>query len=57
MKKQEESNKDTLSGNDLQKGIKTFEEHKHPHKALQTPEGKNNGAEPKVFRNTRKAHT
>jgi hypothetical protein len=49
--------KDLLSQKDLKAGIKTFEQTDKPHAALETPEGKNNGAEPSVFQNQRKAHT
>lgn len=50
-------NKDQLSQQDLQAGVKTYEKTDQPHAALETPEGKNNGAEPAVFRNQRKAQT
>jgi hypothetical protein len=49
--------KSHLSQEDLQAGIKTFEQAEEPHAALETPEGKNNGAEPGVYRNQRKART
>jgi septum formation inhibitor-activating ATPase MinD len=48
--------KDHLSQEDLKAGIKTFEQTDKPHPALETPEGKNNGAEPAVYQNQRKAH-
>jgi hypothetical protein len=51
------SDKDVLSQKDLKSGIKTFEESDKPHPALETADGKNNGAEPAVFRNQRKART
>jgi hypothetical protein len=55
--KQEVSDKDVLSQQDLKSGAKTFAENDQPHAALETPDGKNNGAEPAVFRNQRKART
>jgi len=51
------NDKDHLSQKDLQAGIKTFEKTDEPHPALETPEGKNNGAEPSVYQNQRKAQT
>lgn len=42
--------RDELSQADIVKGIKTFEERLVPHAALETPEGKNNGAKPAAFR-------
>ena len=58
MKDQREKteDKDHLSQEDLKAGIKTFEETDKPHAALETPEGKNNGAEPAVYQNQRKSH-
>lgn len=49
--------KDHLSQEEIQSDIKTFEETKKPHAALETPDGKNNGAEPSVYQNQRKSHT
>jgi hypothetical protein len=46
-----------LSQEDLQAGIKTFEKTDDSHATLETPEGKNNSAEPAVYRNHRKART
>jgi hypothetical protein len=43
--------KDHLSQKDLKAGIKTYEKTDEPHAALETPEGKNNGAEPTVYQN------
>jgi septum formation inhibitor-activating ATPase MinD len=59
MKDQREKteDKDHLSQEDLKAGIKTFEETDKPHAALETPEGKNNGAEPAVYQNQRKVRT
>jgi hypothetical protein len=51
------SDKDQLSQKDLQAGVKTYEKTNRPHAALETPEGKNNGAEPAVYQNQRKAQT
>jgi len=44
-----ETDKDALSQDKLQHEVKTFEETDKPHAALETPEGKNNGAEPSVL--------
>ena len=41
--------KDTLSQNDIAEGVKTFEPEQEEHKALETKEGKNNGAIPAAF--------
>jgi hypothetical protein len=49
--------KDTLSQADLQEGINTVAETGKPHAALETADGKNNGAEPAVYQNQRKART
>lgn len=49
--------KDTLSQADIKEGIDTVSEDNQPHMALETPDGKNNGAEPAVFENQRKAQT
>ncbi|WP_419700939.1 hypothetical protein [Mucilaginibacter sp. NFX135] len=49
--------KDILSQSDVNKGINTINSTDKPHAALETPEGKNNGAEPAIFKNQRKAHT
>lgn len=51
------ADKDTLSQADMTRGIGTVSEDNRPHAALETPDGKNNGAEPSVFENQRKAHT
>jgi hypothetical protein len=51
------ADKDTLSQDDLKKDIKTFEDNDKPHAALETPDGKNNGAEPAVFQHQRKSQT
>ena len=49
--------KDLLSQQDLIAGASTFSFGGQPHAALETPDGKNNGAEPAVFKNQRKAQT
>jgi septum formation inhibitor-activating ATPase MinD len=49
--------KNQLSHEDLKAGIKTFEKTDEQHAALETPEGKNNGAEPAIYQNQRKAQT
>jgi hypothetical protein len=56
-KDEKKGDKDHLSQDDLKAGIKTFEQTNKPHAALETPEGKNNGAEPVVYQNQRKAKT
>jgi hypothetical protein len=56
-KTEKPTDKDHLSQDDLKADIKTFEETGKPHAALETPEGKNNGAEPAVYQNERKART
>lgn len=53
----ETGDKDQLSQEDLKAGVKTFEQTDQPHAALETAEGKNNGAEPAVYQNQRKAQT
>jgi hypothetical protein len=52
-----ESTKDTLSQADLKKNVRTYAETKKPHAPLETPEGKNNGAEPAVYRDQQKSRT
>jgi len=49
--------KDTLSQDDLEKGVNTVSPTNQPHAVLETADGKNNGAEPAVFKNQRKART
>jgi hypothetical protein len=56
-KDESSGDKDQLSQQDLQAGIKTYEKTDQPHAALETPEGKNTGAEPAVYQNQRKART
>jgi hypothetical protein len=51
------SSKDTLSQDDLKNRINTVSPAVGPRAALETPDGKNNGAEPEVFKNQRKSHT
>ncbi len=51
------SDKDVLSQQDLIAGSSTFSLGVQPHPALETSEGKNNGAEPAVYQNQRKAQT
>ncbi|RYZ44540.1 MAG: hypothetical protein EOP49_26880 [Sphingobacteriales bacterium] len=48
--------KDTLSQQDMQEAGKGTAK-AQPRKALETPDGKNNGAEPPVFKNERKYRT
>lgn len=54
--KLQSGDKDTLSQQDIKSGIKNMNESDQPHPALETADGKNNGAEPAVFKNQRKAH-
>ena len=56
-KQTSQPDKDTLSQDDLKHDVKTFEPTDKPYAALETPDGKNNGAEPAVFKNQRKART
>jgi hypothetical protein len=49
--------KDILSEKDLKAGVKTFGASDKPHPTLETADGKNNGAEPAVFKNQRKSQT
>ncbi len=55
--KQPVDDKDQLSQQDIKSGVKNFTEGDKPHAALETADGKNNGAEPAVFKNQRKAQT
>jgi hypothetical protein len=56
-KKKESVDKNRLSRQDIENGIKTYEHQIKPHVALETPDGKNNGVEPAVFKGQQKAHT
>ncbi|HEY9533207.1 MAG TPA: hypothetical protein VIQ77_01670 [Mucilaginibacter sp.] len=56
-KEEQQDDKDTLSQADLENGLKTFEKSDKPHAALETPDGKNNGAEPAVYQSERKSRT
>jgi hypothetical protein len=51
------SENEVLSQDDLMADVKTFEQSDKQHAALETPEGKNNGAEPAVYQNKRKSRT
>lgn len=55
--KEPAEDKDQLSQDDIKSGVKNFAEGDKPHAALETADGKNNGAEPAVFKNMRKART
>ena len=55
--KPEPADQDVLFQKDLIAGTSTFALSGAPHKALETPDGKNNGAEPAVFENQRKSQT
>lgn len=48
--------KDTLSQQDIADGVKTFEQQPESHMALETKEGKNNGAIPAAFEGQRSNH-
>jgi hypothetical protein len=48
--------KDTLSQQDIAGGVKTFEQETEPHMALETKDGKNNGAKPAAFEGQRSNH-
>lgn len=43
------ADKDSLSQEDINNGVNTFKESNQPHAALETPEGKNNGAKPAAY--------
>ena len=53
----EAKDKDLLSRQDLIAGASAFSFSGQPHPAPETPQGKNNGAEPAVYQNQRKAQT
>jgi len=55
--KQTADDKDELSQQDIKSGVKNFAEGDKPHAALETADGKNNGAEPAAFKNQRKSQT
>jgi hypothetical protein len=55
--KQATDDKDSLSQQDIKSGVKNFAEGDQPHAALETADGKNNGAEPAAFKNQRKSRT
>ena len=52
-----DKDKDGISQGELKNGVKTFEDTDKPHAALETPDGKNNGAEPAVFAGQKKSRT
>jgi hypothetical protein len=52
----ESNNKDELSQQEIKSGVKNFAEGKKPHPALETADGKNNGAEPAAYKHQPKAH-
>ena len=53
----ETADQDILFQKDLIAGTSTFAISAKPHRALETPDGKNNGAEPAVYQNQRKSET
>jgi hypothetical protein len=48
--------KDLISQQDIKNGVNTYEQQKGEHMALETKEGKNNGAIPKAFENQQSNH-
>ncbi|MGY3215079.1 hypothetical protein [Mucilaginibacter sp. HD30] len=57
MKKQKDTNdKNELTQNDLKNDVKTFEAQPPMHPALETADGKNNGAKPAAYKNQRSNH-
>jgi hypothetical protein len=48
--------KDTLSQEDIENGMNTFEQESNNRMALETPDGKNNGAIPAAFEGQRSNH-
>ena len=54
---QEAGEKDALSQQELIAGTNTFSLGVPPQVALESPEGKNNGAEPLAFKNQQKGQT
>lgn len=50
------ASKDTLSQQDIADGVKTFEPGSGAHMALETKEGKNNGALPSAYEGQRSNH-
>lgn len=58
MKKQTDNDpKDELTQADIKNNVKTFEAQSKPHPALETPEGKNNGAKPSAYKHQRSSST
>jgi hypothetical protein len=55
--KQPQTDKDELSQSELQSGVNTVAEQSRPHAALETPDGKNNGALPAAYRGQRTNRT
>lgn len=53
---QDSANKDVLTREDIQNGVNTIEESYQQHAPLETMAGKNNGAEPAVFKGQQKYH-
>ena len=50
------ADKDILTREDLENGIKTYEKQDEPHAALETKEGKNNGAKPAAYGDQQSYH-
>jgi hypothetical protein len=57
MKKQKDTNdKNELTQADIENDVKTFEVQPPMHPALETADGKNNGAKPAAYKNQRSNH-
>ena len=50
------ADKDLLSQEEIQQGIRTFGRHEKPHSALETPDGKNDGALPAAYEGQQSSH-
>ena len=50
------ANKDVLTQEDIQQGIRTFGTQEEPHPALETPDGKNIGAIPAAYEGQQSHH-
>lgn len=50
------ADKDLLSQEEIQQGIRTFGRQDEPHRALETPDGKNDGALPAAYEGQQSNH-
>jgi len=57
LKENQAEDRDHFSQKDIQNGLKTIGADERAHAALETPDGKNNGAEPAAFKGQRKYTT